>query len=252
MKFLKPLLVLAFVAIFACNSTSQNSLVDADKFEKLLKENTDAILLDVRTPEEYAGGYIAGAKNLNFNDGAFSKAVPTLDKTKPVFVYCLAGGRSAAAANELKSAGFTRVYDLKNGFRAWKNANKAITGAAPAVAAASPAKLATDQPTNLTNKQFLAMLDGKKYSVVDFNAKWCGPCKKMSPILDAIQKEQGDKVNIVKIDSDLNPSLSNEYDVEGLPTLLFFAGTKLIGKSVGFASEAQLRAVIAEYADKVK
>lgn len=257
MKIVKVLLSLSLVVLFACNTQSQNSsLIAVDKFADVLANTPDIQLLDVRTPEEYAGGYIEKAVNLNYNDGSFTKALPTLDKTKPVAVYCLAGGRSAAAADELVKAGFTKVYDLKNGFRAWKNANKPIAGyTAPAPVATTAAATTAASGNNykdLTKSEFLKIVAENKFTVVDFNAKWCGPCKKMSPILDAIQKEEGDKVAIMKIDSDLNPGLSNEYGIEGLPTLLFFKGKNLIGTKIGFEGEAKLRALIAEFAEKAK
>ena len=90
----------------------------------MLQQDPTVQLLDVRTPEEFKSGYIAGAKNLNFYDDDFAQQIAKLDKTKPVMVYCAKGGRSASAAEQLNQAGFSKVYDLTGGMYAWKAAGK--------------------------------------------------------------------------------------------------------------------------------
>ena len=58
--------------------------------------------------------------------------------------------------------------------------------------------------------------------VVDFWAPWCGPCRKLSPVLDEIKNEMGDKIKFVKINTDENLKVATEYSISGLPSLLFF------------------------------
>lgn len=76
-------------------------------------------LVDVRTPEEYAAGHIGEALNYNVNGADFKKQVESLDKSKPVLVYCKMGGRSARAAKMLEEMGFTTIYDLEGGYTDW-------------------------------------------------------------------------------------------------------------------------------------
>lgn len=86
--------------------------------EVLVKENIQVI--DVRTPEELqAGGFIKGAKNINFKSDTFNTEINKLDKQKPVFVYCQGGVRSASAAKKMKALGFEDIYDLEGGFSKW-------------------------------------------------------------------------------------------------------------------------------------
>jgi phage shock protein E len=87
-------------------------------FSEKMKSNPGTIL-DVRTPEEIAEGKIEGAVTMNFYEDNFKASVATLDKTKPVYVYCAAGGRSAKASTMLKSQGFKEVYNLDGGMTAW-------------------------------------------------------------------------------------------------------------------------------------
>lgn len=93
-------------------------LVDKTEFQKRM-EQEDVQLVDVRTPGEVAKGKIGNATNMNFHDGSFKSQLATLDKTRPVLVYCAAGGRSAKAVSMMKAMGFSEIYELDGGYRAW-------------------------------------------------------------------------------------------------------------------------------------
>lgn len=98
-----------------------------DSYEAKLSSLKDKILIDVRTPDEYNAGHLTNATLINIYDDTFKTQISKLDKTKPVFVYCKAGTRSAKAADALLQLGFTQVYDLEGGFIAWVGANKKIS-----------------------------------------------------------------------------------------------------------------------------
>ncbi len=113
-----------FLFSVSCNSQTQGNkkqILSTTEFNIKLQETTNPQILDVRTDEEFEGGYIAGALNIDVLESDFINKVSVLDKTKPVFVYCHSGGRSSDAANELVLQGFTQVYDLKGGISAWKS-----------------------------------------------------------------------------------------------------------------------------------
>ena len=114
----------ALIAVACTSSQAQNyQRIDNAKLEKLL--DTEALqLLDVRTPEEVAAGYIEGAEHIDIYDPAFIAKVSKLDKEQPVVVYCAAGGRSASAGQKLKEMGFKEIYDLAGGYRGWAGAGK--------------------------------------------------------------------------------------------------------------------------------
>lgn len=73
----------------------------------------DAQLLDVRTPAEWTQSNIANATKCDFNNANFKQNAAQLEKSKPIFVYCAAGGRSTKAAKILEELGFSKIFNLK-------------------------------------------------------------------------------------------------------------------------------------------
>ena len=76
--------------------------------------------------------------------------------------------------------------------------------------------------------------------VVDFWAPWCGPCRKLSPVLDEIKEEFGDKVKFVKVNADENLKVATEYSISGLPSLLFFKQGEPVERLVGLMSKSSI------------
>src|SRR5688572_15383414 len=91
----------------------------SEDFEREIKNNKNAVILDVRTPGEFIQGKIAGAINLDIRRGDFETQIITLDKDKTYYVYCFAGNRSIAACSILGSNGF-RSFNLVGGIQRWK------------------------------------------------------------------------------------------------------------------------------------
>ena len=97
--------------------------VNVQVFSELIAAGEGEVL-DVRTPEEWAEGSIKGATKMNFFDSDFNAQLEKLDKSKPIYVYCKAGGRSGKAAKQMNKMGFTTVYNLVGGITAWNSAEK--------------------------------------------------------------------------------------------------------------------------------
>jgi rhodanese-related sulfurtransferase len=83
----------------------------------------DAVLVDVRTPEEFQEGHLENALNINWFDDDFAEQFKDLDKRKTIYVYCKVGGRSAKAQERLKALGFKSVVNLTGGYDAYKQQN---------------------------------------------------------------------------------------------------------------------------------
>lgn len=119
---MKSLTLLVFMlSMISCGQTvkSEVEVVSPEKTLEILQKD-DVQLIDVRTPDEYADGFIARAKNINFYDSNFNVQIEGLDKDKPVIVYCKLGGRSSKSAKKFQEAGFVKIYDLQGGFTKWK------------------------------------------------------------------------------------------------------------------------------------
>lgn len=126
------LLLIFFFALFSFSFYGHAEAFDAEPLsvKEALKlknaEGKNLVILDVRTPAEYAGGHIPNAQNADFFGAVFEKEINRLDRDSPVLVYCQTGRRSEAAAKMLEKANFKKIYNLKGGIAAWEKANLPI------------------------------------------------------------------------------------------------------------------------------
>ena len=100
--------------------------VDAVGAKKLLAETPGVVVLDVRTPEEYAGGHLAGAKNLDFNVPEFRDNLTKLDRGATYLVHCAGGGRSTRSLARFQEMGFKSVVHLDGGYNGWVQAGQPV------------------------------------------------------------------------------------------------------------------------------
>jgi len=104
-----------------------NRDIDATEMHQLISESAEPIILDVRTEGELAGGMLPNAQHIDFYNADFEDQLSKLDKNRPVFVYCAAGGRSGKAKKMMKNLDFKEVYNLKGGFPTWQSAGFEIS-----------------------------------------------------------------------------------------------------------------------------
>jgi len=225
-NFFTSIMILGFISCTAQNKTTLN----ADEFETAIsKKDSTVQLLDVRTPAEYAGGHIKGSLLADWNNQTeFDRRVSFIDKDKPLFVYCLGGGRSAKAAEKLRSEGYKNVYELQGGVNAWKAANKALEGKSTA--------------KQMTLDEFNGAITSSKVVLVDFGAEWCPPCKKMEPVLKSLQANNPGKFTLVKVDGGNDEAVLKAYNVTALPVFIVFKDGKQVWRKDGIAEEKEISA----------
>jgi rhodanese-related sulfurtransferase len=131
MKMINRISFFSLMAMLAltftlCQGQTGTQRLAADAFERKMNSTPEKIILDVRTPQEYAGGHLSNATLVNFYDSDFKQQIGQLDKSKPVFVYCKGGVRSAKAAQILSQSGFKEVYELQDGYDSWTGSRKPV------------------------------------------------------------------------------------------------------------------------------
>lgn len=235
----KIYLILTYLGIFLYACQSQQSggynLAPTAFNTKLAEKKENAIVLDVRTPQEFETGYIPKAQNINYHDPDFAQKINALDKNKSYFVYCLAGGRSSAAANYMRENGFKEVYNLSGGISAWQNEGLPIT---------------TEKNIPIQDKispdAYLKMIQSKPKVLIDFYAPWCVPCIKMKPFLEELEKEHGQNVRIIRINVEENKKLAKELKVQDVPVLILYENGKETWKHQGFIDKSELQKVLTQ------
>lgn len=227
-KAIIAFLCTATITFTSCKGQNKSSIenIEPKVFAEKISTTKNAQILDVRTPEEFNSLHLDNAVNNNINDANFDKKLSSLDKNKPVFIYCLAGARSAKAAARLSEQGFTEIYNMNGGITKWN---------------ASGLGKAVKREGALTMADYQKLVKTDKKVLIDFNAEWCGPCKKMAPYLAKMKEELKNDVVIIQIDVDKNQELAQEMKIEGLPTLILYNKGKEVWKNLGYMSESDLK-----------
>jgi len=91
------------------------------------------------------------------------------------------------------------------------------------------------------------VLASKKPIMVDFWAEWCGPCRAVSPILDQIATEHAEKIDVVKLNVDLNPDTAMKYQITSIPTMKVFKGGEVVKTVIGAKPKPALEADLQEF-----
>ena len=225
MKYLSIILVTVALIFNSCTngqSSPSGPSIPAVAFSKKITDLPGAPIIDVRTPGEFSQGHLKNAINYDISKIGFENQIASLDKTKPVLVYCLTGSRSTYAVRYMQSIGFKEVYELNGGMMKWRAASLPETTDR------------TTAATGMSKQQFDNLLITDKLVLVDYYADWCAPCKKMKPYLDEISKDMADKVVVVRINADENKALCKELKIDALPVLQIYKNKTLTWSNTGF------------------
>ncbi|TCD01527.1 thioredoxin domain-containing protein [Pedobacter psychroterrae] len=226
-------ILLIAIILNSCGNTQTNSTptsLSATEFAEQLKKDNTIQLLDVRTPGEFKNGHVENAINASIVGSDFENQIAALDKSKPVFVYCLSGPRSHAAAKQMRVAGFKNVVEMPGGMMEWRAKSMPETKDATAI-----------DTKGLSLAQYEALLRSDKMVLVDFYADWCAPCKEMKPYLDKIAIDMANNVVLVRIDADANTELCKALKIDALPVLKLYKNKKMVWDNLGFIDEASVR-----------
>ena len=211
----------------SCNTSNTNGGINfqlnAPEFSEKIASTPGGVVLDVRTPGEFAQGHIANATNISWNDPTFDGKINNIPKTTPIFIYCLSESRSMSAANFMRNNGYSNVYELMGGIMKWSTANLPLT------TDSSVKKVA-----GMDLASFKVLTKGDKIVLVYFYADWCLPCKKMEPFLNEIANEKKEKVTLIRINADEQSELCKSLKIDALPYLQLYKNEELMWEKVGF------------------
>ena len=105
-----------------------------------------------------------------------------------------------------------------------------------------------DEPIHVTDAAFdKTVLQSPIPVIVDFWAPWCGPCRAVAPMLEKIAKDYSGKLIVAKVNTDENPEHAQKNGVQGIPTMLFISGGKVVHRQVGALPEANLRMTVEQF-----
>ena len=174
---------------------------------------------------------VENASTIDFYDENFKDKIAKIQKNKTVYVYCKSGGRSSKAAQLLVDAGHSKVINLQGGIMAWKRAGHTTT---------------SFDDTHDSNIQefsisdFNTVLSENNIVLVDFHTIWCAPCRKMAPMIDALEKDYENIASISRVDIDKSEELAEQYKIVAVPTLVLFEYGKEVWRNTGLLSKEDL------------
>ena len=195
--------------------------VDVPVFQQSIQKK-DVQVFDVRTAGEFNTGHLHNALQADYTKKEeFIERVKYLDKEQAIYIYCLSGGRSTAAAKWLRENGFREVIELKGGINAWKQAGLPVEGEA-------------DAQQMSVDTFHMAVASGDV--LVDVGAEWCPPCRKMEPVIQAYLKEN-QKVRLLKVDGGRDREVMQAVNATSLPTFILYRDGREVWRKQGVSDK---------------
>jgi thioredoxin 1 len=224
--------ILIFLIILSNMYGQHASLIQSgsEQFKELTAQN-NGILLDVRTKSEFKNGHLPEAGNLNYYALDFRKKLILLPRNQPIYLYCNTGYRSEKAAEILIENGYTDVYNLQHGIMEWELLNLPVIMEPDA---------RPDTDNKMTPEQYHAILSEGSPVFFDFYAPWCGPCRKMMPMIDSLMVEYHPQIKMRKINVDASKKLVKELKLVGVPYLVLQDKGEVLFSKNGSATRNEL------------
>ncbi|NSL88443.1 redoxin family protein [Chitinophaga sp. Mgbs1] len=213
------------LALLLAGNAAMAQAVDPATFSKGIQQ-PGVQVFDVRTPAEFNTGHLTNALQADYTKKEeFNERVKYLDRQRPVYIYCLSGGRSNAAAKWMRDNGFREVVELDGGINAWKNAGQPLTGGG------------APRPQMMIDTYQASIAKG--WVLTDVGAAWCPPCRQQEPILEKFLAARKN-ITLVKVDGGNDTNVMKAISAKGLPTLILYKDGKEVWRKQGVATEAEL------------
>ncbi len=231
MKYILSL-ILSFGATIGLGAQNTATIQINSKELAALVRSQEGILLDVRTQREFQNGHIENAGQLNYYALDFKKRLLLLPKDEMIYLYCNTGYRSDRAADFLIENGYKKVYNLQHGIMEWERYDFPVMidpNAQP------------DTDDKFEIKDFETLLAKNELVFIDFYAPWCGPCRKMMPMIDSLKVEYHERIPIIKINADASKRLMRQMELVSVPYLALYRDGHLVFEHYGIISREKLK-----------
>jgi len=221
-KLLSCLFLLTTVLISCAQSgANQSTTLSAVAFKEAITQKAVQVL-DVRTSGEFNGGHIPRALQANWLDKKeFADRTQHLDKSKPVYVYCQVGGRSASAQTYLAEQGY-KVINLEGGMSNWKMNSFPVEG--------------NGDKAQMRITDFEKTIASNDYVLVEVGGEWCPPCRKMLPVLAELKQKPAHPFYFLAVDGGIDIEVMKAIHSEALPTFIMYKHGKEVWRNQGITS----------------
>ncbi len=237
------LVIIAFVVFnTAMAQEKKYHQLSSQQFDSLIKTGT-GMLLDVRTKSEFDNEHIKNSGQLNFYAFDFKKKLLLLPKDEKIYLYCTTGYRSEKAAKILAKNGFTQVYNLEHGIMEWNLEELPVI---------EGEKTDKKQVDKVGIDEFSKVISSNTLVLIDFYAPWCGPCRKMMPLIDSLKTQYHPQVNVFKVNVDVSKKLVKNLKISGVPLFRIYRNNKLLFEKDGMLSRNKLEAVLEQHLNEQK
>ena len=218
---------------FSCQNTQEEKFrnIDIIKFHEIASASNITIL-DVRTSQERAHGYINNSTHIDFYDDSFLEKVNLLNKENSIYIYCKVGGRSTKVSEKISELGFKDVYNLEGGFISWSGHNL-------------PFEFSLENKSESLSQGFTkadidSILSLNTKTLIYISTKWCAPCREMNPIVERLEKNLSNHLQIINIDLDNNYFVKDMYDISSIPLFVLYKNSEEVWRKNGIIAYSDI------------
>ena len=237
MKHILSIIIAIVITIVITAQKNDYHQVNSHQFDSLIKTGK-GMLLDVRTKGEFDNEHIKNSGQLNYYALDFKKKLDLLPKDQEIYLYCNTGYRSEKTAKTLIKKGFTHVYNLERGIMEWNFVEL------PVVIGQKTNKV---QPDKVSIEAFNKVINSDTLVLIDFYAPWCGPCRKMMPLIDSIKTKYHPQMQVFKVNSDVSKKLIKQQKIIGVPLFRLYRNNELLFEKDGMLSRNELEDIIEKH-----